>query len=329
MRILVLMLLALVQAGTPPPDAPTATIAHGRLKASLYLPDSKSGYYRGARFDWAGQVSSLTWKGHEYFGQWFDSYDPTLHDAIQGPVEEFLTADASSIGYAEAAAGGTFVRIGIGVLRKPAGETSLQRFGRYEIVDNGKWTTRQGKDRIAFVHELKDGTGYAYTYRKTLRLAGSQLIIEHELKNTGTKPIATSVYNHNFFTLDRKTTGPDNVVRFPFAPKAARPLNGMAEVRGREIAIARPFEAKENVFTELEGFGTAASDNGFEMENRATGAGVRVAGDRPLSKLYFWSAYRTVCPEPYVDASVEPGSTTSWTITYTFYEAKAGTPATR
>ena len=86
----------------------------------------------------------------------------------------------------------------------------------------------------------------------------------------------TTVYDHNFFTLDGKTTGPDNVVRFPFAVKASRPLNGMLEVRGRELAIARAFEPKENIFTELEGFGPAASDYGFEMENRATGAGVRV-----------------------------------------------------
>ena len=181
------------------------------------------------------------------------------------------------------------------MLRKPT-EASFQRFGRYEIVDPGKWTTRTGKDRIEFVHELKDGAGYAYAYRKVLRLDGDTLVIEHELKNTGTKPIATSVYNHNFFTLDRKTTGPDNLVRFPFAPKAARPLNGMAEIRGRELAIARDFQPKENVFTELEGFGTAASDNGFEMENRATGAGVRVAGDRPLSKLLFWSALQDGVP---------------------------------
>jgi hypothetical protein len=321
MRILLVMLLAAIQAGNPAPDAPTATIANGHIRAVIQLPDAKTGYYRGARFDWSGQVSSLTWGGHEYFGQWFEQYDPTLHDAIQGPVEEFLTGD-HALGYADAAAGGTFVRIGIGTLRKPAGETALQRFGRYEIVDNGKWTTKPGKDRIEFVHELKDGSGYAYVYRKTLRLAGDRLIIEHELKNTGTKPIVTTVYNHNFFTLDRKTTSAANVVRFPFAPKAARPLNGMAEVRDREIAIARDFQIKESVFTEVEGFGATASDNGFEMENRTTGAGVRVAGDRPLSKLYFWSSYKTVCPEPYVDASVEPGRTTAWKITYTFYQAK-------
>src|SRR3954468_11243280 len=135
MRILLVMLLALVQANTPVPDAPRATIANGQLQASVYLPDAKAGYYRGARFDWSGVVSSLKFKGHEYFGQWFEEYDPTLHDAITGPVEEFLTGE-TALGYDDAAPRGTVVRIGIGVLRKPA-EASFQRFGRYEIVDPG------------------------------------------------------------------------------------------------------------------------------------------------------------------------------------------------
>jgi hypothetical protein len=322
MRILFVMLLAALQASTPPPAAPTATIDNGKVRAVLYLPDAKTGYYRGARFDWSGQISSLTWSGHEYFGQWFANYDPTLHDAIQGPVEEFLTTGDTAPGYAEAGPGGTFVRIGVGVLRKPAGETALQRFGRYEIVDPGTWTTKPGKDRIEFEHVLKSPDGYAYRYRKVLRLEGDSLVLEHELANTGTKPIATSVYNHNFFMLDRATTGPDIVVRFPFAPKAARPFNDLAEIRGREIAFLRPLGPKENVFSEIEGFGPTAADAGFEMENRATGAGVRVTGDKPLTKLLFWSAIKTACPEPYIDASVAVGATARWRTTYAFYQVK-------
>ncbi len=119
------------------------------------LPDAKTGYYRGARFDWAGQVSSLTWGGHEYFGQWFATVRPDAPRRDPGAGRGVPDPGDSALGYAEAAAGGTFVRIGIGVLRKPAGETSLQRFGRYEIVDNGTWTTKPGTDRIEFVHELK------------------------------------------------------------------------------------------------------------------------------------------------------------------------------
>ena len=322
MRMLFAMILGLVQAGPPPAAPPSATIANGELRAVVYLPDAKTGYYRGTRFDWSGAVASLTWNGHEYFGQWFERYEPTIHDAIPGPVEEFLTGDTSALGYADAPPGGTFIRIGVGVLRKPAGETAFRRFETYEIVDPGRWTWTIDKDRIEFIHQLSDGAGYAYRYRKLLRLDGTSLVLEHDLTNTGSKPIVTSVYNHNFFTLDHKTTGPDIVVRFPFAPKAARPLEGKAEVRGRELVFLRELQAKESVFIELEGFGPTAADYGFEMEHRGTGAAVRVTGDRPVQKLYFWSATKTVCPEPYIDVSAAPGVTSTWRTTYAFYQAK-------
>jgi hypothetical protein len=47
---------------------------------------------------------------------------------------------------------------------------------------------------------------------------------------------------------------------------------------------------------------------------------VRVTADRPIAKFVFWSAPITVCPEPYVDASVAPGEESSWRITYQFYQ---------
>ena len=318
---LALLVLALLQAGAPNPTPPSATIGNGRIRATVLLPDAKTGYYRGTRFDWSGNVSSLTWNGHEYFGQWFERYDnPSHHDAIMGPVEEFQTGSAA-LGYAEAPAGGTFVRIGVGVLRKPA-EAAFRRFETYEIVDPGKWTTKSGADRVDFTHELSHPAGYAYVYRKTLRLDGDTLVIEHELKNTGTKRIDTDVYNHNFFTLDRRTTGPDVVVRFPFEPRARRPLKLLA-LKGREIAPLREFAAGESDFTELEGFGADASHYGFEVENRATGAGVRVSGGRPLTKYIFWASVKTICPEGYIDVSADPGKASIWTQTYAFYDAKA------
>ena len=46
---------------------------------------------------------------------------------------------------------------------------------------------KKGKDWIEFTHHLTDKTGYAYTYRKTLRLpkGKAELVLEHSLKNTG------------------------------------------------------------------------------------------------------------------------------------------------
>jgi hypothetical protein len=317
MRVWLIVLAMLNQLAAP--QFPQADLSNSTIRATLYLPDAQQGYYRGTRFDWSGAIASLKWNGHEYFGPWFDRHDPKIHDAITGPVEEFLTGDAA-LGYAEAKPGESFVRIGVGAVRKPD-EPAYRRFATYEIVDPGEWTVRKGSNRIEFVHELRGTAGYAYVYRKTLRLIKDSLVLEHRLRNTGRKAIATSVYNHNFFTLDRQPTGPDIVVRFPFDPRAARALNGLAEVRGNELIFLKEFVKGQTVFTEIEGFGATAKDYDFRIEHRQSGAGVRITGDRPLSKLLFWSAGLTVCPEPYIDASVEPGKESSWRITYQFYQA--------
>jgi hypothetical protein len=79
-----LLTLALTCAAA---DYPEAQIANGVLRINLLLPDARNGYYRGTRFDWSGAISSLQFQGHEYFGKWFDRYDPKIHDAIMGPVE--------------------------------------------------------------------------------------------------------------------------------------------------------------------------------------------------------------------------------------------------
>ena len=76
------------------------------------LPDPQIGSYRGARFHWSGIISSLQYQGHEYFGQWYKHHEPTIHDAVTEPLEEFRTND-SGLGYEEAKPGNAFVRIGI------------------------------------------------------------------------------------------------------------------------------------------------------------------------------------------------------------------------
>lgn len=316
MRTCSLVLLPLVACAAEPPSA---QIASPHITARLYLPDPQNGYYRGTRFDWSGVVSSLEYRGHQFFGLWFDKYEPTIHDAITGPVEEFLTGGAG-LGYGEAKPGGIFIRIGAGGVRKPD-EPAYQRFRTYEMVDPGKWAVRRGKDRVEFTHTLDAGNGYAYVYRKRVRLERDKpvMVIEHSLKNTGRRTIETSQYNHNFFVIDGRTSGPEFQVRFPFHLRAATPLRGPAELRGPEVVFLSELAKGQNVYGELGGFGPTPADYDIRVENRKAGAGVRITGDRPLSKLVFWSAPRTVCPEPYVDLRIEPGRQTRWKIAYEFY----------
>jgi hypothetical protein len=310
-----LFLLPVMLAAQPP----QADIANSKVKAKLYLPDAEKGYYRATRFDWGGVIASLEANGHNYFGVWFDRYDPKLHDAITGPVEEFLTGD-SALGYDEAKAGDKFVRIGVGALRKPQ-EARFERFKTYEIVDNGKWSVKRGADWAEFTHQLTDTNGYAYVYRKRLSLpkGKAELVLEHSLKNTGKKAIDTSVYNHDFYMLDGEPTGPDFTVKFGFTPKPLGDLRGLAEVRGKDLVYLSELKKGQTAQTNFEGFGPTAADHEFRVENRKTGAGVRQRGDLPISKVVFWSIRTTVCPEAYVHMRIEPGKESKWRIQYEFY----------
>ena len=308
---------------------PQAEISNGKITAKLYLPDAEHGYYRGTRFDWSGSISSLKTAHHEYFGQWFPKYDPKLHDSIVGPVEEFIKND-TSIGYGEDKTGGTFIRIGVGIVRKPAGETKYERFKTYEIVDPGKWSVKRGTDWIAFTHDLTGSAsglgGYGYRYTKTIRLKKNQdvMVIEHSLKNTGSKPIATSQYNHNFFVMDAMPSGPGNRVQFAF-PLKAEQFNsaGAVEVRGKELVYLKELAQGQSAYGEFTGFGKSASDYDIRVEHGKAGAGVHITGNLPLSKLVFWSIQSTFCPEAYVDINVAPGAELKWAYNYEFYDLPA------
>jgi hypothetical protein len=293
---------------------PQAEISNRRIHATFQVPDPQTGYYRATRFDWSGVVAALEWNGHSYFGQWFQRHDPKTHDAITGPVEEF-----EGLGYDEAKPGESFVRIGVGEVRKPD-EPRYRQFATYDIVDPGVWLINRGSDWIEFVHKLHSAAGYGYIYRKKARLDGDTLILEHHLRNTGRKPISTTVYDHDFFMLDGQPTGPDFVVRFPFEPKAVSPLKGLAEIRGKEFVYLQEFQAGQSFQTQLTGFGATAKDYDFRVENRKTGAGVRQTGDRPISKINLWAPRTAVCPEAFIDVRVEPGKETSWRIAYEFYQ---------
>lgn len=297
---------------------PETEITNGVVRARVCLPDAESGFYRGTRFDWSGVIIGLECRGHSYFAPWSERDDPTHHDRIAGPVEEFEPV-GDSLGYMQAQAGDTFVRIGVGRVRKPDQEP-YQKFRKYELVDAGRWSVRRGVACVEFEHEVVDPSGYAYRYQKTVRLetAAPVLSIAHSLCNTGNRFIETTPYSHNFFVIDGRPTGTEFIVRFAFAVRSLIHIADLAECDGRELRFLREFQRGESVYTDLEGFGYAASDHCISVENRTTGAAVTLRGDRPLSRLVFWSIRRTLCPEPYIHLAIPPSGEASWNTQYEF-----------
>jgi hypothetical protein len=302
---------------------PKAVLSNGPIQAVVYLPDPENGYYRSTRFDWSGVVPCLTFKGHSYFGVWFNRYDPLLNDSITGPVEEFRSADGlSSINYAEAKAGGLFLKPGVGVLRKV--DDSPYKFSfAYPIVDGGKWTVHAKRTQVTFTQRLQPTLGYAYVYEKTLQLDKHDpvLILQHRMKNTGTKPIDTEVYDHDFFMLDGAPTGPGMAVHFAFEPEAQKPLEPRAKIDGKDLVYLQELASGpgQTVSSYLTGFSDARADYDFIVEDRKTGVGVEQTSDSPIAQLNFWSIRTTICPEAYIHVNIPPGGTASWTIRYRFF----------
>lgn len=295
---------------------PQAEISNGLIHATLLLPDAKKGYYQGTRFDWSGNMSGLEYNGHKYFGQWFTKYSPEIHDVIMGPVEEFAPLD-----YSEIKPGGSFIKIGVGVVYKQ--DDKEYEFSRiYQLLNPGKWTIKKKSDQVLFIHDLED-KAFSYHYEKTVSLTEGkpELVLFHTLKNTGTRTIETNVYDHNFFVIDKYPIGPGLVVKFPFNLTGEGVGFGeLAEIQGNQISFKRPIgNGEEAECYNLLGYGSSASDYEIRIENRITGAGVKITCDQPFLKLAFWSCPTTLCPEPYIKIKVDPGKQITWCIKYEFY----------
>ena len=66
-------------------------------------------------------------------------------------------------------------------------------------------------------------------------------------------------------------------------------------------------ERADCIHSEFEGFGETASDYDIRVENKKSGAGVRIQGDQPITKIVYWSIRTTLCPEAYITLEVPPG----------------------
>src|SRR4051794_15926465 len=280
---------------------PGAKISDGKISADVYFPDPGSGFYQGTRFDWSGVVRSLEANGHSYYGPWFTRRSETVRDFIydgedivagpcsstMGPADEFRP-----LGYDAAKPGGTFVKIGVGMLKR-TDDKAYDAYRLYPIADHGKWSVKRKAESIEIIQILSDGSsGYGYEYRKTLRLVKgkSEMELAHSLKNIGKNAIETEVYNHNFLVIDGKGPQAGATVMLPFAVSAGRKPNPeLAVIEGNKVVYRKTLAGEDVVSFPILGFGDTASDHEIHVENRVVKAGMSMKGDQPLKRVSLWS----------------------------------------
>lgn len=262
----------------------------------LELHHPLDGFYRGTRFDRSGVFASLRLGGTEFCGPWFERYDPFLHDAVQGPAEEFSLYPVGEL----------WLKPGVGLLQ-PDGQP-YDRFKLYETVNPGRWDV----DGLHFRHRLE---GY-YDYTKEIVLTeGPGFEIRHAFQ--ALIPFAGDVYNHNFFTLGKMEVGPSRQIDFPFTPEGTwRSVYDSVGFTAGGIRFSRQLRAGESVYS---GDIHAAGQDGmpYDMTLREGALGVHIRGDVPVFKTVFWANHRVACLEPYIRLALDVGQTFRWTLTYT------------
>ena len=301
---------------------PAANLQTKLVKAHVYLPDAKKGYYRGTRFDWSGLVSRVEYNGHSFFSEFKTEHDPLNHDDICGTAEEFGIESAPS--YAQAKPGEPFIKIGIGVLER-ADDSPYAFWKRYNTREPGEWGMVVSLDAISFGQKLHGPNGWAYEFTKKVSLSSSEpeLRIARRLLNTGTQAIDTDHYDHNFMRIDGVPAGTNYTIEFKFAPRFGTDsrAQGCVELKDKSLVFSKEPAADQAIWVRLEGF-KEPSDNWIRIVNHATGAAMTITTDQPLSKLVFYSSGGVLCPEAFVKLDLPPGQSREWTTTYRFEEPK-------
>jgi hypothetical protein len=313
-----------------PPITPVV-LTNGLLKVYVTRPDDP-GAYHDARFDWSGMVARVEYNGHWFFNGPNASLDNKTNYPVFGTAEEF--GMDRPLGFQEAKAGETFVKIGVGELLKPPSPPWYFWGLAYTVGRPGTWAVTEGPGWIQYDQTVHGPRGLAYAYSKRIELVKDQPVIRisRRLTNLGGTKITTTHYTHNFITLDGLTVaGPPCRMELRFQPTPHRNLKlwrtrGIVEPDGNALAFVQPLVGA--VYLVLSSEPREAGDHWFRVHNPEIGAGVTVQGDRPLCRIAFYTQGPAICPEPFVQLNVEPSASESWETTYTFEADRGKAPVT-
>jgi len=300
--------------------------------------------YRGPRFDWTGFITQVTLdKAHTFCG--VESLQPERNGYIGlGLCNEF--GNEKPVGYADARPGEPFPKLGIGLLRRPDKEP-YNYTRSYELVQPFPVHLTADRDKVSIEVEPLDCRGYAARLVRLITVNQNRLEIAYRLENTGTRPIDTHEYTHNFICIDNQPIGPDYSLRLacPVELQYIVPsLRGMLPGRLRKImpvflldVLIRSMLNKglKPVLIQAQelGFRRPVKDMFYfrsarivqtegpqwEIRLNSSGVGLREQDDFLPARLAVWGDRHVLSAEAFIDILLQPGEVKTWLRRYEFF----------
>lgn len=290
-------------------DFPQVCLKNGVLEMLIHLPDLECGSYRSTRFDHAGLIYSLRYKGMEYFGPWLKAdHDPYSHEAVNGPVDSY-----GVLGYGDT---DSFVRVGVGILARPDDEKEFVWNQTYEIQDFGKWQWNVCEDAVHFEQKVEGPDGWGFVYHKTVRLTQEGFRLQYELRNIGKRDIDTDVYNHNFLAFGQFQVDNQYSIEVPYVLNSGK-VDSRISLDGGRLSLRSAIgdEDQTRLFMQMDG-SNQVSDHRITVRHASSCRALQISMDRPMRRLVVWANDRAIAPENFLDVHVPVGETRQWSAEY-------------
>lgn len=281
-----------------------------RLEVEIAQPGSA---YSGTRFDWSGFVTQVTLDGSHTFCVPED-YTPGKGTGGIGLCNEF--GIDMPVGFSDTQPGDCFPKLGIGLLTR-LDKPDYSFWYPHLIARLFSIQVESGLDSATFTVQPIDCSGYAARLVKTLSVSANHLTIQYTLENTGSRPILTNEYVHNFVGINKQTIGPDTILSFPQAVEleSTSEMTAILHPSGNEMTLRS--EPQTPFYCRLTGL--APSDqpqwtlvhtrSGVTMSESVNFAPIRIA---------IWGTTHVISVEVFHEINLQPGESTSWLRRYEF-----------
>ncbi len=270
-------------------------------------------FYTGSRFDWTGFITDITLDGRHPFCV-DESLVPGIGTGGRGLCNEFGIHEP--IGYEEARVGECFPKLGIGLLKRTSEEE--YRFWEPYEINPAPVEITSSANSISFLTRSPQCNGYGATLKKEFTVENNRMRVEYFLTNTGKKDLKTTEYIHNFLNIDGKGVGPHCLLSFSFIPYGD---NKPEVFKVSENTISFKAVPDKEFYWALKGF-EGSSTCSWSLIDQETGIGVKETCDFQALKVAVWGKAHVVSPEIFIELSVCPGETKSWTRSYEFISLK-------
>ena len=301
------------------PEWPHVRLHDGRWDLVVVDPVAEAPYYQGRRFALSGMAPMGRWDGIPLFGELTakeGGRNPEHHDHLGGLADEFDINGPDS--FAGTAAGGVFMKIGVGFLRRPD-DRGYSFSRKYEVVARPEITVeRTGAEAVRFVERLHDEeSGLGYELVTELVLRDGVLESRRTLGNLCNRVLETEFYGHHFLRLNDVPPGPAYRVLFPKTGEPDRfDAAGGRLVRTAEgLEFSEPLEKGSYYFGSRTGLGWAAGSV-IRVQEVESGVEFVIGVDHEVDRFAVWGTTALICPEPFLRIRLEPGQSRTWTMSY-------------